>query len=723
MAADSIASAFSAGLLDPATSKRYADDYSQSAPYRHAVVPALIDDALLRAARTEIVEELRFAEKETDIYKVNQTGDLANLDGLPEEEAARLKSLLRVRNALYSAEFRSWLMAVTGCGPLSAKKKDMSINNYTSGCHLLNHDDVISTRRVSYILYLPDPEQPWKPEWGGALELYPVVKEGEPANIPTKTIPPQWNQFTFFTVQPGHSFHSVEEVVHPTAARLSISGWFHRPQSDEESYDAADETREEQLRIEHSSASALESKKRAVEERPFLPYPGEEEDGEGEKQPPVPGDTLKKADTDFLSAFLNPAYLRTQTQAVLFEKFGDDSHVLLSDVLKRELADALDAGLRGADHRDGFQWWSAPSSSSSSGSNGAGAAADAASSSSSFEAVTIHPHETGLGNGWSITGPPHRRRFLSLNNETTTATTPNGRPLEANPPLPPTLPLEDPTALLALLRTHLLPSPAFRAFLANITQLVPLALRTTEARRFRPGLDYTLAESEVEGEVVLDVGLDLTPQVWAEARKLGGGSGSGKKTPGGVKGLAAKSGKRPVVPSKAAAKADVGLQAPPKKVGKELERRWASGEVGGWECYMAPHEGEEDPAVYRSGSSSKPKDEGGEEEGEKKNGEAKTAEKEEGDDEMAGDGDEGDEDEEMDEDDDDDDDEDFDGVLLNLTPSFNTLSVVLRDEGVMRFIKYLGAAAGTSRWDVVGEWSVGQLEEDDDEEEAETKAA
>lgn len=72
--------------------------------------------------------------------QVNQTGDLANLDGLPTEEASRLDHLLKVRNAIYSKEFRSWLETVTGCGPLSEKKKDMSINDYRQGCHLLNHE-------------------------------------------------------------------------------------------------------------------------------------------------------------------------------------------------------------------------------------------------------------------------------------------------------------------------------------------------------------------------------------------------------------------------------------------------------------------------------------------------------------------------------------------------------------------------------------------------------
>ena len=86
----------------------------------------------------------------------------------------------------------------------------MSVNSYKKGCHLLNHDDVIGTRRVSYILYMPVGEQKgghggeWKAEWGGALELYPVRKvldehgketDGlEPEVAPSKIIPPSWNQ-------------------------------------------------------------------------------------------------------------------------------------------------------------------------------------------------------------------------------------------------------------------------------------------------------------------------------------------------------------------------------------------------------------------------------------------------------------------------------------------------------------------------------------------------
>ena len=111
-------------------------------------------------------------------------------------------------------------------------------------CHLLLHDDVISTRRISWILYLPS--EAWTANWGGALELYPSLQpHGVPSVAPSpegtipswreeigsdvfpgKVIHPKWGQFVFFEVQPGMSYHSVEEVVMGEGKeRLSISGW------------------------------------------------------------------------------------------------------------------------------------------------------------------------------------------------------------------------------------------------------------------------------------------------------------------------------------------------------------------------------------------------------------------------------------------------------------------------------------------------------------------
>ena len=143
------------------------------------MIKDLISPGLLRNVRSEI-QELSFKLKETDLYRVHQSVDLASLDGLEESSPKLFPSLLVLKNALYSFRFRNYLSQITQAGPLSGKKTDMSINVYTPGCHLLCHDDVIGSRRVSYILYLTDPDQPWKEEWGGALRLYstyPISKD------------------------------------------------------------------------------------------------------------------------------------------------------------------------------------------------------------------------------------------------------------------------------------------------------------------------------------------------------------------------------------------------------------------------------------------------------------------------------------------------------------------------------------------------------------------
>ena len=699
MTTSQIESYFAPGLLAEETSTKFHEQYQASGPYKHAVVPALINEDLLKAARTEILDELRFAEKETDIYKVNQTGDLANLDGLPEQEAKRLQSLLKVRNAIYSDQFRTWLMKVTGCGPLSAKKKDMSINDYREGCHLLNHDDVISTRRVSYILYLPDPAHPWKPEWGGALELYPVKSKGTPDDVPSKIIPPrkclpnpflfptqlvsvltvhtEWNQYTFFTVQPGHSFHSVEEVVSPSQSRLSISGWFHRPQEGEPGYTPDDEKNEAAVEKEMSSLESLSAKENASK---FEAYPDSYD-------PPLPGSPLSQDEKRFLIQFLNPAYLVEKTQEELFENFGDESHVLLSDILRKEIAEPIEKALRNADSKSGFAWWE---------------------KSQGEDSVRIQPHAVGTvraenadaeDKNWTIAGPPHRQRYSVLSNPTTPASASKIESVKVPSPLP-----TEPSALLRLLSDVLFPSAPFRHFLANISQLVPMSARPIEARRFRPGLDYTLARSDTEA--VLDVTLNLTPDVVKPSME--------EERKGGPKGLAGKAKRAKTAPAPAPASASASdsdrKKLLSKKEAKDLNARWVSGDIGGWECYMAPHEGEEDPAVYQSGNSGKKKQQDGDAEADAQNGNGDEDEDGDGDEEMV----------EMIEDDGDgdgDDDSDFDGVLLNLTPSFNTLSVVLRDEGVMRFVKYLAAGAGGSRWDVIGEYEVGDIEEEEEEEE------
>ncbi|KZW04293.1 hypothetical protein EXIGLDRAFT_716273 [Exidia glandulosa HHB12029] len=602
---------FYAGLLDQKNTASLRDAYASSEPFKHALVKKLFDDALLRTASEEIIRELHFTEKETDIYKVHQTGDLASLSYLDADQLKLLPSLLALRNALYSPEFRAFVRTVTGCGPLSGKTQDMSVNSYRKGCHLLNHDDVIGTRRVSYILYMPLPYgEQWKAEWGGALELYPMLDDAkarekgllpEPDVVPSKVLPPAWNQFVFFEIQPGKSFHSVEEVVVDVAddgrQRLSISGWFHKPQIGEEGY--ADE------------ADAVDRLKSSLEQlsdppsEPMLEYPEWEIAGE-----------LSEQESAFLANFLNAAYLSPANLPAIADRFARDSELQLQDFLREELAARLEVGLRQGDIQ----------------ANG-----------------KIPSHGSGMSDMWRLQGPPHKRRFCVL-------ATGRGEPHEDT--TAPQLDNVNATELLSILQNVLLPSKAFRTWLFCVSKLVPMKFHAS-ARRFRPGLDYTLATS-TDDDARLDVVLDLTPRSAAEVEATNG-KGKGKA--------------------------------------REDERGgWESGEWGGWVCYMAPHDGDEDPAVYRSGGSSKKGKANG------SNGAAN------GNGEDAQDGEDADPDEdvEMEE-------EDDSGTLLTVQPGFNRLLLVLRDASVMHFVKYVSAAAEGSRWDVCGEWEVGMVDDDDED--------
>ncbi|KAK7696005.1 hypothetical protein QCA50_000645 [Cerrena zonata] len=595
---------FAPELLHPNNIHRLNSEYAGSEPFKHAVVEKLFQDELLKSVKDEILSELSFSEKETDIYKVNQTGDLASLSYLNESQLALLPSLLTLRDALYSEKFREFVRAVTGCGPLSGTKQDMSVNTYTKGCHLLNHDDVIGTRRVSYILYMPLPHyQGWQKEWGGALELYPT-KPGpdgvlEPEATPSKTVPPSWNQFIFFEVQPGRSFHSVEEVVvggegEDGRQRLSISGWFHSAQMGEPGYEP--ETRPDQSKSSREQLAATATD--------FKSYPEN-------INPPLPERPLTEEHISFLSEFLNPVYLQPRTLKALSSRFVEESSLELHSFLSEPIAQKLSLGLAESDMADGL----GPDRES-----------------------LIPPHSAGTGGAWTLRGPPHKWRYSVLKSEEENGKFEAVFPVSAHPL---------PDGILRSLQEDLFPSPAFRAWLANVSQLLPLRY-SAEARRFRPGLDYTLATSE-EKEARLDVVLGLTPQV------------------GGVDG-------------------DSGRMNPDAEpVG------WETGEWGGWECYMAPHDEEDDPAVYRSGSSKKASN--------GTNGKAGSSKDTNGDQHMSDEEDEA---------------EDDDGTLLTVQPGFNRLLLVLRDEGVMRFVKYVSAAAQGSRWDICGEYEVGAVQEEED---------
>jgi prolyl 3-hydroxylase /prolyl 3,4-dihydroxylase len=130
---------------------------------------------------------------------------------------------------------------------------------------------------------------------------------------------------------------------------------------------------------------------------------------------------------------------------------------------------------------------------------------------------------------------------------------------------------------------------------------------------------------------------------------------------------------------------------------------------------MAPDDEDDDPAVYRSGTT---KNKGKEPQhstssssknpspssSSKPNGVTNAMDKEHGNDneELPAGSEEEEEEEES--------------MLLATQAGFNKLLLVLRDEQVMRFVKYVSAAAPGSRWDICGEYEVGMVTDDSENE-------
>lgn len=611
---EEVQKSFRKGLFDKEVLKKYTIDYAESEPYKHSVISSLINDDLLRSVRNEILENVHFTPKETDIYKIHQSGDLANLDGLDDGALEKLPSLLRLRDAMYSADFRKYVATITGSGELSGRKTDMAINIYTPGCHLLCHDDVIGSRRVSYILYLTAPDVPWKAEWGGALRLYLTKtftdEKGEKTVTPspdfTKIIPPAWNQLSFFAVQPGESFHDVEEVYHAEnteqlekdggRVRMAISGWFHIPQIGEEGYVEGEEERWGK----NSSLKQLQGNPDRYD------FPQSQTVIVKAPKETTEDKVLNEDDCNFLHKYLAPTYLTPDTLEQVSERFLDLSSVQLPSLLSNKFSAQIKEYIEAQ------------------------------------EAVALPESSTEIEKGsWKVARPPHKHRFLYI--QPTNRETSDSK--ESNP-------IEELVGVL-------LPSRQFRKWLEIATQC-DIENYDVLARRFRKGLDYNLATSH-EGQPRLEISLGLTPTPgWGidedEDEDEEAGEEAGEEAAENDDSKSKKNGKSE----------DNGKQKGPEPKPKEEED-----DVGGQEVYMAGDDDEVDgdAAIYKT--SSDPED---------------------------------------------------DNILFTMPASWNQMSIVLRDSGVLKFIKYVSKNAKGDRWDVSGAFGVKELddgEDEDDEEQAE----
>lgn len=579
----------------------------------------MIEPTLLRSVRDEIQEHLSFTEKETDIYKIFQSGDLANLDGLDDSSLSKLPSILKLRDAMYSARFREYLSSVTGSGKLSGRKTDMAINIYNEGCHLLCHDDVIGSRRVSYILYLTDPDTPWQAEWGGALRLYPTKTEkdanGEDVQVPSPdfslSIPPAFNQLSFFTVQPGQSFHDVEEVYHPREGedssmkrvRMAISGWFHIPQEGEDGYE---EGLEEKL-AERSSLAQLQGRADIYDLPQPHPIsweaPEPEGKGKGKMEEQTESTEFTETDLEFLVQFLAPSYLTPDIAEEMSEAFEGQSSLSLERFLNEKFASRVSAYIEDQERK----------------------------------ALPASAEQIKAETEWTVARPPHKHRYLFQQ----TSDGDSSNPIKE-------------------LLNILFPSQAFRKWLALITGVDHLTSHDFIARRFRRGADYTLASGYDGEEPRLEFTLGLTPTTGWEKEEEEAEDEDEEET-----------------------KAENGGSSSSSRPKQPESQSTEHLTVGGYEIYMAGDEEEEeeddeenadqvlkpkktkaDPAIYRSVGA----------------------------------------------------DED-DGILFSTQAGWNRLSIVLRDSGTLKFVKYVSAAAKGDRWDITGDIGVEFEDDDDDDDE------
>jgi hypothetical protein len=201
------------------------------------------------------------------------------------------------------------------------------------------------------------------------------------------------------------------------------------------------------------------------------------------------------------------------------------------------------------------------------------------------------PYDVGICGGWSLHGPAHMKRYLTYPvGQTTSSATPHSKI----------------GSLFSELYEKLILSVPFANLIRTFTTLSMLGCQG-EIRRFRPGLDYTVAHY---GALTKDPRLDV---VFCFVN-------------------------------------DAPMDS------------WGDGECGGFEAYLLADEEEDGPAeVYRQV-------------------------------------------------------QDDDSGVLNVSATFNAVSIVLRDEGLMKFVKYVSAIAPGSRWDISAVMLPYDDSDDDDEE-------
>jgi len=249
-------------------------------PFTCTVIDNLTEgDEFLEAFKGELMD-LDFVEKNNDLYKFRQSGELSQ---------SKLPLVSKFKDMLVH-ELRPWIQNATGIA--LSESVDLFCAQYKEGDTLLCHDDELEGRRIAFIFYLV-PED-WQEEDGGTLDLFNTDSGGNPADVSRRLLP-KFNSLAFFEVSPV-SFHQVSEVLSSNKIRLSLGGWFHGKS---------------------------------------LPRP--------QRAPPVkePCVEHQEISEDEFYSWVNPMYLDPNTQSEVQTKFEETSEISLPGFLRKEKFDQV----------------------------------------------------------------------------------------------------------------------------------------------------------------------------------------------------------------------------------------------------------------------------------------------------------------------------------------------------------------------------------------------
>jgi hypothetical protein len=80
-----------------------------------------------------------------------------------------------------------------------------------------------------YELETPSPQNTSSPQNKTQSQAEGALQPPQPRASPSLLLPPSFGSLALFPVAPGRSFHAVAEVLSASEPRVSISGWFHAP--------------------------------------------------------------------------------------------------------------------------------------------------------------------------------------------------------------------------------------------------------------------------------------------------------------------------------------------------------------------------------------------------------------------------------------------------------------------------------------------------------------